>query len=261
MPTAFLPSRAVLAVTGAAAREFLQGLVSNDVAKLASGQAAYAALLSPQGKFLHDFLILCRPDDAFELDCARARLPDLLARLKIYRLRSAVTFEERGQVAAGWGDAPMPPGGYADPRLPQLGWRLSGEGLEGYGPEAPYHRHRLSLGVPDGERDLTADKSLLMEFGFDELHGVDFAKGCYIGQEVTARSKHRGQVRKQLAVVRGESLPPAGAAITRAGAPAGEMRGSEGGIGLALLRREALDDGGPFESEGVTLEVSRPAWQ
>lgn len=257
---AILPQRGVISVLGDDRVDFLQGLVTNDVRKLSGGHALYAALLSPQGKFLHDFFLISR-GDAILIDCDKAQLPTLLKRLSMYKLRSKVSIEATDMgVAAAWGTS-APEHGFADPRLPELGFRIIGDVATADASEEDYERHRLMLGVPDGARDMIENKSLLMEFGFEDLHGVDFSKGCYVGQEVTARSKHRGQVRRFIYSVRaGEALPPAGTKVTLDGAEVGEIRSSLGETGLALLRVEAVQKAEAFQCGNTRLKASLPEW-
>ena len=230
-----LPERGILAVSGPDRRSFLQGLVSNDVEKLAAGRAVYAALLTPQGKYLHDF-IMVEQGEAIWLDAEAARLADLRRRLSMYRLRAKVEIAERPElgVAAVFGDGALPalglpdePGAVrpfgrtgsslVDPRLAELGARVIADRLRlarlaetglTEADFAAYDRHRLALGVPDGSRDLVPEKSILLESGFDELNGVDWQKGCYVGQELTARTKYRGLIKKRLFPVRIEGPPP-----------------------------------------------------
>ncbi|MDE2228656.1 MAG: folate-binding protein YgfZ [Alphaproteobacteria bacterium] len=279
-----LADRGVLEVAGADRVAFLQGLVSNDVAKAATGAPVHAALLTAQGKYLHDFLVIAL-GDALYLDCERARLADLQRRLALYKLRSKVTLADAGDrftVTAAWGDdalaklglasgAAKPFAGgiaYADPRLATLGARMliaaSCESeIEALGfaraDAADYDRHRLALGVPDGSRDLTIDKSILLENGFEELNGVDFRKGCYMGQELTARTKYRALIKKRLVPVTVDGpLPAPGTLITRGGEEAGEMRSGRDALGLALLRLDTLP--GPFEAAGARLTPQPPMW-
>jgi folate-binding protein YgfZ len=270
-----LPERALLSLQGEDAAGFLNALVSNDVTGLQPGQAAYTALLTPQGKFLYDFFVTPdphRPD--LLLDVVADRLPDLQRRLTLYRLRAKVgiqpvehvrCFAVFGHVPSGLTGSPA----FADPRLPALGWRIwapsNAPPLEPLSDHAAYEAHRLALGVPDGARDIEVEKGILLENHFEALHGVDFRKGCYIGQELTARTKYRGLVKKQLHVVQAEAgavLPPAGTAITLDGADVGEMRSSLNGTGLALLRLEAVakaeSDGKKLEAGGLALRVRRP---
>ncbi|MFM9843548.1 MAG: YgfZ/GcvT domain-containing protein [Dongiaceae bacterium] len=258
--------RGVLRITGVDRVSFLQGLVTNDVARAAAGQPVYSALLTAQGRFLHDFFIVPQ-SDALLLDCEAERRADLMRRLGMYKLRAKVTIEDKTDaltVILLWGDGLEPEALrtgdavaiYADPRLPALGARaivaadsaaswIAKHGVNAVD-EASYDRHRIALGVPDGSRDLPVERALLLENGFDELHGIDWQKGCYIGQEVTARMRYRSLVRKHLLPVSIDGpTPDFGAPITLDGAEAGEMRSAVDGLGLALLRQEALDKVGP----------------
>jgi len=283
-----LEGRAVLAVSGPDRSLFLQGLVSNDVAKVAPDRAVYAALLTAQGKYLHDFIMVEAGDEIW-LDAEAARLGDLKRRLSIYRLRAKVALTERPElaVAAAFGDgvlATLGLGGeagtarrqgagmvLADPRLAALGARailprdelrpaLTAAGLAETD-FAAYDRHRLGFGVPDGSRDLVPEKSILLEAGFDELNGVDWQKGCYIGQELTARTKYRGLIKKRLFPVRIDGAPPApGTMVTLAGKDAGEMRSSLDKVGLALLRLDAVAEQRPLKADEVLLFASQPDW-
>ena len=260
-----LADRAILAISGPDRVGFLQGLVSNDVAKVGPECALYAALLTAQGKYLHDFMLVER-DETIWLDGEAARLADLKRRLTMYRLRAKVSLDERPdlEVAAVFGGTPLGlPAetgsalalgdgmAFVDPRLAPLGARVilprnaiqatlaaAGAVETDF---AEYDRLRLGLGIPDGSRDLVLDKSILLESGFDELHGVDWNKGCYIGQELTARTKYRGLIKKRLFPVQIDGLAPEpGAIVMLDGREAGEMRSSRDGAGLALLRLEAI---------------------
>jgi folate-binding protein YgfZ len=278
--------RAVLRIAGPDARGFLQGLVSNDVTRATAERAIYAALLTPQGKFLHDFFILER-DGALCLDGEAARLADLQRRLTLYKLRSKVTIAPAPELAVAllYGDEaaarlglPAEPGAaraigdttvFVDPRLAELGARailprdgaaavLAGLGFAP-GAVAGYERRRLAAGVPDGSRDLPVEKAILLENGFDELHGIDWQKGCYMGQELTARTRYRGLVRKRLLPVEIDGpLPAAGTPVMAGDKEAGEMRSGIDGLGLALLRLEHLDEG--LRSGDSRLTPRRPAW-
>ncbi len=286
---AVLDDRGVLEVTGADRCEFLQGLVSNDVAKATPDHALYAALLTAQGKYLHDFFIVAL-GDALYLDGEAARLADLKRRLGLYKLRAKVSLGEasdRYTVAAAFGDGALdalglPPErgaatrfadgvAYVDPRLAELGARLLLPRSAGVAPlaergfrisdAAAYDRLRLTLGVPDGSRDLAVDKSILLESGFDELNGVDWQKGCYVGQELTARTKYRGLVKKRLFPVRIEGpAPMPDSVLALDGKEAGEMRSACDGIGLALLRLEAVAENRSFSAGAASLAVLRPEW-
>lgn len=256
MPVSTLPARAVVEITGEDRVAFLQGLVSNDAAKAAPGHAVFTALLTPQGKWLADFFIHATPE-ALLLDCEAAHAPLLVQRLSRFRLRSKAALRELAlPVLVGWGDAPAPPGAVADPRLPEAGWRAIG----GEAPDlsAAYDAHRLALGLPDGSADLRAEQTVLLEAGFDELHGVSWTKGCYMGQELTARTKYRGLVKRRLVRVRVTGpLPAPGTPVTLDGIEQGEMRSGRDGFGIALLRLPAI--GAPALACGGAMLVPAPA--
>jgi folate-binding protein YgfZ len=283
-----LDDRGILAVGGPDRRAFLQGLVSNDVDRVGPALARYAALLTAQGKYLHDFMMI-ELDEALLLDCEAARLADLKRRLSIYRLRAKATIEERPDLAVAvvFGedaptalDLPAEPGAarafaggavFIDPRLPALGARcvlpragarsaLAEAGFLEIGFEA-YDRLRLGLGVADGSRDLMLEKSILLEAGFDELNGVDWSKGCYIGQELTARTKYRGLIRRRLMPVAVDGpTPPPGTIVFAEGRDVGEMRSSREGHGLALLRIDAAVGGRRLTAGDAVLVPTRPEW-
>ncbi|MCB1884425.1 MAG: folate-binding protein YgfZ [Geminicoccaceae bacterium] len=261
-----LNERAVLRLAGPDARGLLQGLVTNDVGRLAPDRALYAMLLTPQGRYLFDFILFADGDDAVLLDTEAARLDDLVRRLALYRLRAKAAIEPRTDfaVAAAWGgvwkDGAVVPEGLRaalDPRDPRLGHRIVGPadglaaGLAAAGftradPSA-YHVHRLALGVPEAGHDLIPERSLPLEIGLERLNGVDFNKGCYVGQELTARTKYRGLLKRRLVPVAIEGAPPPpGAAVTQDGRAVGEMRSHQGRNGLALLRLEALKREAPL---------------
>jgi folate-binding protein YgfZ len=262
---AHLPTRGVVEVAGADRVSFLQGLVSNDVERAAPGRAVWAALLTPQGKWLADFFILS--DGAcLLLDCERAQADMLLQKLARYRLRAKVALADRSAelfVHAAWDGAPeLPPGVIAapDPRLPEAGWRLLAPApLTTNATDAEWDAHRLELGLPDGSRDLEAEKTVLLEAGFDELNGVSWSKGCYLGQELTARTKYRGLVKRRLVPVdvAGE-LPAPGTPVTADGREVGIMRSGRGARGLALLRIDAL--AAPLACGAATLTTRPSGW-
>jgi tRNA-modifying protein YgfZ len=283
-----LDDRGVLAVAGPDRAAFLQGLVSNDVAKVDAAHARHAALLTAQGRYLHDFMMMAAGETIW-LETEAARLADLKRRLSLYRLRAKVALAERADLAVavvfGAGvlkalDLPETAGAArpwsagivaVDPRLAALGARcvlpraplrerLAGLGFAEAG-FAEYDRRRLELGVADGSRDLVPEKTILLEAGFDELNGVDWQKGCYIGQELTARTKYRGLLKRRLVPVRIDgAAPPPGAIVTAEGREAGEMRSSREGIGLALLRLEAVTAGAPLAAGEAVLQPQVPAW-
>lgn len=239
---AHLTDRAVLAVAGDDRVSFLQGLVSNDAAAATPGRAVWAALLTPQGKWLADFFILADAGRLL-LDCEAAQRPMLAKTLARFRLRAKATLEPLDvPVYAAWdGNAPDAAIQARDPRLPEAGWRILGQSRSPNATEADYDAHRLALGLPAGSRDLESEKSTLVESGFDELHGIDWEKGCYMGQELTARTKYRGLVKRRLLPVSVSGpLPAPGTPITHAGAEIGTIRSGRGHRALASLRLEAL---------------------
>ena len=225
-----MSDRTVLGISGAEARDFLQGLVTNDVAKLEHG-LVYAAMLTPQGKYRADFF-LAPMGDAILLDVDSALAPGLKQALTMYKLRSKVEITETDRVVTrGLGDAPE--GAFADPRDPALGWR----GYDGQPGDdsVDWDAVRVAALVPQSGVELTPD-SFILEMGFERLNGVDFRKGCYVGQEVTARMKHKTELRKGLAKVAVEGSAPVGTDITVDDKPSGTLFTQAGGQGLAYLR-------------------------
>lgn len=288
---AILKNRAVLSVSGEDAVSFLQGLVSNDVERVSDTRAIWAAFLTPQGKFLHEFMI-AGMQGRLLLDCEAERRDDLFTRLIRFRLRSKVEIEEDNSltIAAVWGetpstafDLPSDQGAasqiddgvvFRDPRLVDAGLRLIAAGdtltqtLVSTGftesDQTAYDAHRIALGLPDGSRDLEIEKALLLENGFDELGGVDFQKGCYVGQELTARTHYRALIKKRLIPVTIEgAAPPPGTALTVDGKDAGEMKSSSGSHGLALIRLatwRAAADGLISGGAATTLRPDPQPW-
>ncbi len=253
----------MLAIAGADRVTFLNGLVSNDVALAAPGRAVWAALLSPQGKYLADFFILAAPARLL-LECEAAEADRLAQLLGRYRLRADAAISRTDLlVHAAWEGAPsLPEGAIAasDPRLPEAGWRiLAAAPLAANATVADWDVHRLALGLPDGARDLEPDKTVLLEAGFDELHGISWTKGCYMGQELTARTRYRGLIKRRLLPVRAEgALPPPGTPVRAGDREVGQMRSSRGGMGLATLRLDALRE--KLTADDVALRVVVPAW-
>ncbi len=266
MPIAILPERAVLEVTGEDRIAFLQGLVSNDVTLAHPGQAVWAALLTPQGKWLADFFIFADAERLLlEVEAAQAAM--LLQRLSRFRLRSRVALRDCGgefTVLAGWGGAPAPAGIAApDPRLPAAGWRaLMAPGAAAADSDAEaYDRHRLALGLPGGSLDMISEQSVLLEAGFDELGGISWSKGCYMGQELTARTRYRGLVKRRLVPVRVQGpVPPRGTPVLLDGAEVGDMRSGQGDHGLALLRLPAIQAEAGLACGGAMLHPRVADW-
>ncbi|WP_292292479.1 folate-binding protein [Marivita sp.] len=231
-----MADRTVLKISGAETRDFLQGLVTNDVAKLDRG-LVYAAMLTPQGKYRADFFLV-PAGEAILLDVATSLAAGLKQALTMYKLRSKVEIEETDiAVTRGLGDAPD--GAFADPRDPSLGWR----GYDGQPGDdgVDWDALRVSAIVPESDVELTGD-SFILEMGFERLNGVDFRKGCYVGQEVTARMKHKTELRKGLAQVAVEGRAPVGSEIVAGEKAAGTLFTQAAGQGLAYLRFDRAGD-------------------
>ena len=255
-----LAGRSVLQVTGADRVSFLQGLVSNDVTEAAPGRAVWAALLTPQGKWLADFFIFAEGERLL-LDCEAAQAGMLAQKLTRFRLRADVQVQPVDLlVHAAWDGDPGAMLQAPDPRLDDAGWRvLSAEVLPATGGFEEWDRRRLELGLPDGSRDMEAEKTTLLEAGFDELHGLSWTKGCYMGQELTARTKYRGLLKRRLVPVRVEgALPSPGSPVLRGGVEVGAMRSGQGELGLALVRLDAFGDA--LACGGAVLRVVAPGW-
>jgi len=273
MEPAYLDDRAVLAISGPQARDFLQGLVTNDVVNgLAPGTGLYTGLLSPQGKILFDFL-LTEGEGALLLDVARDRSDALLKKLKMYRLRAKIEIEARDQLGVyvnlrGHPDNRVVPYAdravsFADPRLPALGTRSIGARAEMPanlpGPHG-YHQHRLALGVPEAG-DLGSEKIFALDAGLAELNGVSFTKGCYVGQELTSRMKHRATSRKRLMTVTADAPLPASGPVAKGGAEIGELISTHGNIAFALIRLDRLEEGqGDVTAAQIPVALHKPAW-
>jgi hypothetical protein len=264
MSTAHLSDRSVLSISGPDARSFLQGLITNDIGKLGADRILYAALLTPQGKILFDFFLHER-DSQVLLDCASESAEALEKRLSLYRLRAKVEIAKRGDLAvmAYWGNETPPPEARPDPRIRALGWRSIVPAGPFEADASPYAAHRLDLGVPEGN-DFGRDAMFALDAGLDELQGVSFDKGCYVGQELSARMKHRGTARKRLLPIAAHApaLPAAATPVSAAGREIGNLTSTYGNRGFALLRLDRLQEaeGLPLQCGGVPVIVSRPTW-
>ncbi len=279
---ALLPDRGVVSVTGADARKLLQGVITNDMDLIDTQPALHAGLLSPQGKVLFDFFVTASPG-GFCLETARIKAPDLSERLKMYKLRADVAINDVSAdytVAAIWGGAYAPRGEgnpplwFVDPRLPGLGyrelatlrsdWALGGEECDS-ATQDDYHAHRIGLGVPEGGRDYAFGDVFPHEALFDQLNGVSFEKGCYVGQEVVSRMQNRGTARRRIVpIVANAALPATGAPITAGDVEIGTLGSSAGTRGLAQVR---LDRAAEFKDKGIGLRAGNvevridiPAW-
>jgi len=266
MESTHLSDRAVIALEGSEARVFLQGLITNDLDGLAPGRGIYAALLTPQGKILFDFLIT-EGDGALLLDCPVAAAEALVKKLKQYRLRAKIEIALRPQLAVYAGLTGRPGEraiSFADPRLTALGPRSIGAVAEMPadlpGP-AIYHALRLDLGVPEGN-DFGQDKIFALDAGLDELHAIAFDKGCYVGQELTARMKHRGTDRKRILTLSADAaLPPSGSEVKSGESVLGELVSVYGSKAFALVRLDRLDAAGnQLMVDKIPVALARPKW-
>ena len=283
MKAALLPDRGVVKVAGDDAQRFLNGLATNDISKVAPGQARFAALLTPQGKIIVDFIAAeAEPDDGggFFLDCPRALAPALVERLNFYKLRAKITVENLSEtlgVMAVWDGAALSEDGlsYADPRLGALGTRsilppqLAAEAAAALGAtltdDDAYEAHRIALGVPRGGMDFIYGDTFPHEADMDQLSGVDFEKGCYVGQEVVSRVEHRSNARSRVLPIAYDAFSPMqGLPVLVGDKQAGVLGSTAKGRGLALLRldrvADALASGTPLTAGGIAIHVVKPDW-
>jgi tRNA-modifying protein YgfZ len=288
MKAALLPDRGVIKVAGDGARSFLHGLVTADILDLKPGAARFCALLTPQGKIIADFIVTEAPakdGGGFFLDVQRALCAALVVKLNIYKLRAKVIVEDLSAVLgvlAAWdgsgatGDGTTKFGlSYADPRLPALGFRVmlpphlaaaAAAGLDATPVDAgQYEAHRIALGVPQGGLDFSYGDAFPHETDMDQLGGVDFTKGCYVGQEVVSRMEHRGTARTRAVPVRYDGAAPSpGAAVTAGDRRVGTRGSAAAGRALALLRldrvAEAISRGEPLIGGGVQIHLVKPDW-
>ena len=283
MQAALLPDRGVVKVAGDDARRFLNGLATNDMDKVGPGHAIFTALLTPQGKIIVDFIAAeAEPDDGggFFLDCPRALAAALVEKLNFYKLRAKITVEDLSQalgVMAVWDGAGLSDFGlsYADPRLPALGARtilppdLAAEAAADLGATLTdadaYDAHRIALGVPRGGMDFAYGGTFPHEADMDQLAGVDFEKGCYIGQEVVSRVEHRSSARSRILPIAYDAFAPSSGLPVMAGEKqAGTLGSTAKGRGLALLRldrvEDALESGTPLNAGGIAVHVVKPTW-
>jgi tRNA-modifying protein YgfZ len=286
MKAALLPDRGVVKVVGDGARSFLHGLVTADMLSLKAGEARFCALLTPQGKIIADFFVVEAPapdGGCFFLDTPRAVTAALIEKLNLYKLRAKIIIEDLSDilgVLAAWGGGPSTPSqktglSYADPRTSALGVRvmlpphLAAAAASTLGATlveaGAYDAHRIALGVPEGGLDFRYGDAFPHEADMDQLAGVDFQKGCYVGQEVVSRMEHRGTARTRAVPVRYDgATPPAGTVILAGERQLGHIGSSASGIGIALLRldraADALSHGEPLTAGGVPIRLVKPDW-
>lgn len=278
---ACLPDRGLVEVQGTDTASFLHNLVTNDVVSTKLGTAVFAGLLTSKGIIIFDFLIYRRGEDDFLIDCLKSQAEELAKRLMLYKLRAKITVTNRSedwQVGACWGDDvdwPSQTGlqSYADPRYAAMGRRfIAPRDFAWPGPACvtasayeDYHRHRIALGVPEGGRDYVYGETFPHDACYDALHGVDYKKGCYVGQEVVSRMHHKGTAKTQIAVIESAAmLPEEGAEIHAGEIPAGRLGSVDGMRGIARLRMDRVADaqekGLPIRAGGVDLLVKSPPW-
>jgi tRNA-modifying protein YgfZ len=283
MKAALLPDRGVLKIAGDGARNFLHGLVTADVLELAPGTARFCALLTPQGKIIADFIVTEGPTKdggGFFLDVPRSVNGALVSKLNLYKLRAKVLVEDLSEVLgvlAVWdgGGVPKQDLAYPDPRLPMLGARamlpphlatvVAAELGAEFVDASQYETHRIALGVPQGGVDFSYGDAFPHESDMDQLGGVDFKKGCYIGQEVVSRMEHRGTARTRAVPVRYDgAAPQAGASVTAGDRQIGTMGSAADGRAVALLRLDRVSDamsrGEQLSADGVAIHVIKPDW-
>jgi len=270
-----LETRGLLEIDGPDALKFLQSLLTNEPPE-AEGTARYAALLTPQGKVIADFVVY-RQAGAFLLDCPAPLTQTLVDQLQKYRLRSRVTISdrttERAVLALSHAPQTMPVDGIlnADPRLAELGFRLvlpragipgwiAISGFEERAGDA-WRRESIRLGDPDFDEDIETASWFALDCNMDELHGIDFGKGCYVGQELTSRMKHRATSRRRMLPVSGDTvLPGPGTPVTLGDIDIGEMRGSLNEVGFAAIRMDRLQEATTATCGGQTITIGRPAY-
>lgn len=259
-----LTNRSVLRISGDEARGFLQGLVTQDVLHVKENEGVFAALLTPQGKILFDFL-LSPADGGFFLDCDASSAEALLKRLNMYKLRAKIAIAPQPEFGVAVGDMRDPVAAFADPRLDVLPNRaiVKREGVPVA--DAEYEEARLSLGVPEFGKDFAGEEVFLLDVNYDALNAVSYKKGCFVGQEVTSRMKRKAEIRKRTLVAEFDGAPPpAGTAIDAGGVSIGEILSGKDGRSLALVRTDRLEEatnaGATLMADGRALQLAFPAY-
>lgn len=263
-----LESRSVVEVAGPEASDFLNRMITQKTEAADGRTAAFAALLTPQGKIISDFLVVRQKNGGFLLDAPTAGATELRKRLAMFKLRADVTIEASPLVVyAGTGLPPAADPIAIDPRHPDLGWRLYApeNTIATNADEATWQAHRVSLGVPEAGTDLPLLDAFPHDLAMDSLHGIDFDKGCYVGQEVVSRMRYRGTARRRPVVLSAEAdLSPAGAEILIGDRVAGHLGSVSGMRGIAILRldriRDAMTSGEVVTVDGLPVSIALPAW-
>lgn len=259
-----LSSRSLIRVCGADASDFLQGLITQDIANLKDNEARFAALLTPQGKILFDFFLVAH-DGGFLVDCASAVTEALVRKLMLYKLRAKVLIEADATLGVFAGEKEGALASFADPRLPALPVRAIAPRQGGPDGEAAYEGVRLDLGVPEFTKDFSGEEVFLLDVNYDALRAVSYTKGCFVGQEVTSRMKRKGEVRKRTLIAMFDGPAPArGEKITAAGGAIGEIMSGAEGRSLALVRLDRLAaakaDGADAQAGGQALQLVFPPY-
>lgn len=256
-----LPHRGFIRIAGDDARSFLQGIITNDVTHLTPDRALYACFLTPQGKYLADFFLYVQ-GDAILLEVDKSLLPDLLKRLSMYRLRSKVTLEDvsdQHQITVTWHELDKPAHGFIDPRGANFGYRVLDATITAQ--PGDYTAWQMQNGLPDMP-DFERERTTIAEANLDHLNAVSWTKGCYMGQEITARMRYRGLVKKRFLpmklAVEKEIAPDT--AVARDGKTIGFLRRAYKGWGIAIVMLDALEQGMACEVDGVAAEIVVPSW-
>jgi folate-binding protein YgfZ len=260
-----LPERSLIRVSGPDARAFLQGVITADINRLEIGAATYGALLTPQGKILFDFFLAREGPDRFLIDCALSQTDGLVKRLGFYKLRANIAIEPDGERQASAVLEGHLPGAFKDPRPAAMGERLYQAKPPAGGAPGAYHQRRIAFGFAECGSDFTSGELFPHEANLDQIGGVSFEKGCFIGQEVVSRMQHRGTARSRVLPARTDGRLPAPGSDIRAGeASIGRVLSGAGENLLTLVRLDRLADsvtrGIPFTAQGIPLQIRKPAW-